>query len=316
MKAVVHSGYGGTEVVTVSDIPVPEYGDGECLVEVQSASVNPADWKYVAGSWKFATGNRFPRKIGADFSGIVRAAGPRVTRFKIGDAVMGCVHPMHNGSFAEYTSVSESAMSRKPASLSFQEAAGIPVACSTAFIGLRHGREILSDKHVLVTGAGGGVGHFAVQLAKLWGARVTAVCSAEKREFCTALGADTTVNYSDTDIYTLTDRYDVIVDCASSLVYPRVKKLLAVGGEYLLLSLRGKLIYFAYSFLSQLTPGKKMWTFLARPDGERYERLAELLEQDKIKVTIDSVFPMERAVDALNKSRDGHATGKIIIQIV
>ena len=315
MRAVVHFEYGGPDVVRIGNLPVPECGATECLIEVRAASVNPADWKYVAGSWKFATGNRFPRKIGTDFSGVVREAGPRVTRFEKGDAVMGCVHPMHNGSFAEYTAVSESGLSRKPANLSFQEAAGIPVACSTAYMGLRHGREDLIGKGVLITGAGGGVGHFAVQLAKMWGAGVTAVCSGGKIDFCAALGADTAVDYRVTDIYELKDRYDVIVDCASSLVYPRVKKILIPGGEYLLLSLRGKLIYFAYSFLSQLTPGKKMWTFLARPESERYERLAELFEQEKIKVTIDSIFSMERAVDALKKCRDGHARGKIIVEI-
>jgi NADPH:quinone reductase-like Zn-dependent oxidoreductase len=162
---------------------------------VHAASINPADWKLMSGQWKLATGRRFPRPIGIDFAGTVERAGRAVRGFRAGDRVMGLVNSLWRGSLAEYVTVPASSLSRIPNTLSLAQAAGVPVACATAYLSLRHRRKDLRGKRILLTGAGGGVGHFALQLAALGGAEVTAVCSVQKASLCLELGAARVIDY-------------------------------------------------------------------------------------------------------------------------
>jgi len=315
MKAVVYDNYGEPEVLQLREIPEPEIGTRECLVKVAAVSVNPSDWKTLAGKWRFATGNRFPRQIGIDFSGIIERTGERVTRFRVGEPVIGSVIPLRKGCLAEYVAVAESHLGRIPNNIPPVDAAGIPVACSTAYVGLRHRRKDLRGKRVLLTGGGGGVGQFVFQLGRVFGAHITAVCSEEKVKLCRELGADRVIDYRNTNPLTMSDRYDLVFNCASSMSFREAKTILNPGGEYLLLDTQGRIWLFAYSLFSQITPGRRLWAFLVGPDGARYDLLADLIENKDLKVTVGSRYPIERAVDAYRENKNGHATGKIIITV-
>jgi NADPH:quinone reductase-like Zn-dependent oxidoreductase len=159
------------------------------------------------------------------------------------------------------------------------------------------------------------VGHFVIQLGKVFGDHITAVCSEGKIKLCRELGADRVIDYRATGPLAGGDRYDLVFDCASSISYPQSRRILNPGGEYLLLATQGRLWLFLYSFFSQLTPGRHLWTFLVGPDGARYERLVGLFEENNLKVVVRSRYPLERAAEALRELKNGHATGKIIIDI-
>jgi NADPH:quinone reductase-like Zn-dependent oxidoreductase len=315
MKAVVYDRYGEPEELYLTEVPEPPIADQECLVKVRAVSVNPSDWKTLAGKWRFATGNRFPRRTGIDFSGTIERTGAKVRRFGKGDTVMGSVLPLHTGSMGEYVAVPEAHLGRVPKNLDLVAAAGIPVACSTAYVGLRHRRKDRPGKRVLLTGGGGGVGHFVLQLGRVFGYHVTAVCSEIKMNLCRELGADRVLDYRRTDPLGEGERYDLVFDCASSIPYRQARRILRPGGEYLLLATQGKILWFLYSFASQLTPGRHLWAFLVGPDGARYERLAALFEENDLKVVVGNHYPLERAAEALRELKNGHATGKVIIDV-
>lgn len=315
MRAVVYDQYGEPEQLRLRELPEPRISEEQCLVKVNAVSVNPSDWKTLAGIWRFATGNRFPRRTGIDFSGTVERAGEKVTRFRPEERVIGSVIPLRTGCLAEYVAVPETQLSRVPDNVPPADAAGIPVACSTAYVGLRHRRQDLRGKRVLLTGAGGGVGHFVIQLGRVFGARVTAVCSESKVELCRELGADRVLDYRKTDPLADGESYDLVFDCASSISYREARGILNPGGEYLLLATYGRLWLFLYSFLSQISPGRRLWAFLVHPDGARYKRLVDLFEDKGLKVVVGSRYPMERAAEAYRESKNGHARGKIIIDV-
>ncbi|UCF97681.1 MAG: NAD(P)-dependent alcohol dehydrogenase [Spirochaetaceae bacterium] len=315
MRAVVHDRYGEPEDLYLRELPEPRITDRECLIKVTAVSVNPSDWKTLAGWWSFATGRRFPRQTGIDFSGTIERTGRKVTRFRVGEAVMGSVIPLRKGCLAEYVAVAESHLCRIPKNVALPDAAGIPVACSTAYVGLRHRRKDLQGKRVLLIGGGGGVGHFVIQLGRVFGAHITAVCSEGKMELCRELGADRVLDYGQADPLESGGSYDLVFNCASSISYPQARRILNTGGEYLLLETQGRLWLFAYSLFSQITPSRRLWAFLVSPDGERYNRLAELFEENDLKVVVGSRYPMEKAAEAFRESKNGHATGKIIIDV-
>ena len=319
MKAVVYYRYGSPDNLEVRDIPRPSCGPRDCLVRARAAAVNPADWRVLGGKWRWITGNRFPRKIGIDFAGTVAETGAAVTLFKPGDEVMGSVSYLRNGTFAEYVAAPETGICRKPSNLSFFESAGIPVAATTAHLGLTHRFPELDGRKVLVTGSGGGVGHMTVQLAKLMGAHVTAVCSTSKTEMSKDLGAEAVVDYTrchDVErVVAKTGPFDVIVDGARSLTPKATRRLLAPQGEALLLSTEGKLWKFLSANITQLLPGRRVWALLAHPDGRRLESLVPLFEGGKLRVVVGSRYPLENAADAFREGMAGHATGKIVVEI-
>lgn len=323
MKAVVYDEYGSPDNLELREIPDPVCGPGECLVRVRAAAVNPADWRVLEGKWKWITGRRFPRKIGIDFAGTVVRAGERAGRFNPGDAVIGSVSYLKNGTFAEYVAAPEAGICRKPANLDFADCAGIPVAATTASLGLTHRHAGLAGRRVLVNGAGGGVGHVAVQLARHMGAAVTAVCSTAKVAMAAELGADPILDYTEIErdgrrvVEALAEcgGFDVVFDCARSLAPEAVQRILSSEGEALLLSTEGKIGKFLLAGLSQLRRGKRTWAVLAHPDGRRLEGLVPLFEDGTLHLVVGSRYPLERAADALREGMRGHATGKIVIEV-
>jgi NADPH:quinone reductase-like Zn-dependent oxidoreductase len=315
LRALLYDRYGGPEVLALRDVPDPSPAPWECLVRVHAASVNPADWKLMSGQWRFATGRRFPRGIGIDFAGTVAEAGPLARRFRPGDRVMGMVNPLRRGSIAEYVCVPAGALSRVPRKVGFAEAAGIPVACGTAYLSLHHRRRDLRGRRVLLTGAGGGVGHFALQLAARAGAEVTAVCSQDKAGLCRGLGASKVVDYALEDPLAAKERFDLILDCASSIPFARAHERLTPRGEYLFLDTRGHVWPFVRALASQLSPGRRQWTFLILPGGGRGQMLAGLFESLALRVLVGGAYSLREAPEALRQLMRGHSTGKLLIRV-
>jgi len=322
VKAVVYDEYGSPGNLELREIPDPVCGPADCLVRVRAAAVNPADWRVLAGRWRWITGRRFPRKIGIDFAGTITETGPEVTRFKPGDEVMGSVSYLHNGTFAEYVAAAESGICRRPSNLSVAECAGIPVVTTTAHLGLTHRFSDVAARKILVTGSGGGVGHMAVQLAKILGSEVTAVCSTAKVELSRSLGAGRVIDYTQysgaEDVVRELARFgsfDIVFDCARSLPPKAARRLLAPKGESMLLSTEGKIWKLLAANLTQLLPGRRTWALLAHPDGRRLEGLVPLFEEGRLRVVTSSRYPLEKAADALRESMGGHATGKIIVEV-
>ena len=293
----------------------PRPAPWDCLVRVHAASINPADWKLMGGQWRFATGQRFSRGIGIDFSGTVQQAGALARGFRPGDRVMGMVNPLLQGSLAEYVCVPARALSRVPRNLGFAEAAGVPVACGTAFLSLHHRRRDLRGKRVLLTGAGGGVGHFALQLAARAGAEVTAVCGQRKAALCRELGAARVVDYAREDPLAAQERFDLILDCASRIPFARAHEYLAPRGEYLFLDTGGRVWPFVRALASQLSAGRRQWTFLILPAGRRGEMLAGLLERQSLRVVVGGSYALSEAPAAFQELMSGHATGKLLIRV-
>lgn len=324
MKAAVRDAYGSIDVVRLEEIEKPDPVDDEVLVKVEAASVNRADLDSLGPRPGFARafmGMRRPRirRMGIDVAGVVEAAGPGATRFRPGDRVFADLFSFGSGAFGEYVSVRETAFASIPDEMSFEDAATLPHSAVLALQGLRlrSGRTIRAGDRVLVDGASGNVGPFAVQIAKSMGAEVTGVCRTEKVGFVRSLGADHVIDYRTTD-YTKTDeRYDWIVDTDSHHSVVSVRRALRPGGVYVTLGGTSFPI-FASMILAPFVgraSGRSMglllwWKPFHAPD---VARLLELVASGKVKPAIDSRHPLSGVVDALRHVDEGRARGKVIV---
>lgn len=322
MKAAIQDKYGSPEVVKLREVERPELTDDGVLVRVRATSINRMDWYAVAGKPLVARpmmGVLKPRDrvLGGDFAGTVEAVGADVTDFRPGDQVFGVRH----GAFAEYVCIPhDRGLAVKPANLSFEEAAAVPIAALTALQGLRdHGR-LEQGQQVLVNGASGGVGTFAVQLAKWLGADVTAVCSPRNVERMRSLGADHVVDYSQEDFTRRSERYDLLLDVAGSRswrAYQRVLKprgmVVVVGGP--MTPLVGPLGHIVAMRLASLRSSRKSVFFVAKPNRADMDLLRELLESGKVKPVVERRYELSDVGDALRYMGEGHAQGKIVVGV-
>jgi NADPH:quinone reductase-like Zn-dependent oxidoreductase len=319
MKAIVQNHYGPPEVLALADIDPPTAGGNRVLVKVHAASVNAGDWHYMTGMPKasrLALGLFRPRvKVrGWDVAGTVAEVGPKVTRFAAGDAVYGS----GSGTFAELACLKEDALVAKPDELTFDQAAALPSAGMTALQGLnKAGLE--KGQHVLIIGAGGGVGHFAVQIAKARGATVTGVCSTDKVELVKSLGADEVVDYTTTEIGD--GPYDLIFDIAGRRPLPDLKRRLAPKGRLLLVggegggTILGDMRRGLKSGLTSRFGGPKMGMFLSMAKQADLAALDELARTGQVLPTIDRTYPLSAAPQAIGLVGENHTRGKIVIQI-
>jgi NADPH:quinone reductase-like Zn-dependent oxidoreductase len=320
MRAVIYRCYGSSDVLEFVDLPKPEPADDEILIRIRAAAVNPLDWHYMRGSpyiMRLMSGLGAPEdtRLGVDFAGTVEAVGAGVTRFKAGDEVFGG----RTGAFAEYVVMPEDrAVVRKPPNVSFEEAAAIPIAAITALQALRDSGQLEAGQKVLVNGASGGVGTYAVQIAKSLGAEVHGVCSSRNADMVRSLGATRVFDYKKENYTDSGLQYDLIVDMVGSqplLANRRVMtpegRLVMVGGPKgnwlgpLLPPLRAKLLS---PFVDQ-----EFVTLLARLTQEDLQVLAELMEGGEIGSRIDRRYPLAELRDAIDYSESGRARGKIIV---
>jgi NADPH:quinone reductase-like Zn-dependent oxidoreductase len=312
MKAVVFDRYGGNEALQVRDMPIPVPGPTEVLVRVHAASVNPVDWKVRNGEAKIFTGRTFPKVLGCECAGDVDAAGQRVTAFRKDDAVILLAGIRRLGTFAEYACADANTAFPKPTGLSYEEAACIPIASLTALQSLRDHARIAPGRKVLINGASGGVGHFAVQIGKLLGAEVTAVCTGRNRDFVKSLGADRVIDYTQEDFTRGTERYDIIFDAVSTRTFSSCRKVLTPRGIYVCTLPNRTVID---QIITTVLPGKKARTMWVRVNAADMEWMINKITEGKIKVFIEKVFPLDQAREALAFSESGRVRGKIIIKM-
>jgi NADPH:quinone reductase-like Zn-dependent oxidoreductase len=297
----------------LAEVARPRPGAGEVLVKVLAVSVNPADWHSLRGKPAFSRltlGLLRPKAdvLGVDIAGQIEALGPDVTRFKAGDEVYANLLDHGHGAFAEYVAVPVGVMSLKPANLSFEEAAAVPMAAVTALQGLRHHGEVQPAQNVLVNGASGGVGTFAVQIAKAYGAEVTGVTSTRNIDLVRSLGADHVVDYTSTDFARSGGPYDLILDTVGNRSVSDLRRAL-IGS--------GKAAVVGYTSVAKLMGvslrgGKDIAMVMAHVTTEDLELLSELIEAGRVRPAIDRRFPFEDIPAALAYLEEGHARGKVV----
>jgi NADPH:quinone reductase-like Zn-dependent oxidoreductase len=319
MKAIIHTEYGPPDVLKVREVEKPSPGDDEVLVKVHASSVNIAEWYAMTGLFlaRLGSGLFKPKdtRLGADFSGVIEAVGKDVSDFKPGDEVFGGRH----GAYAEYVTVSK-AIAPKPANITFEEAAAVPIAGITALQGLRDYGKIQPGQKVLINGASGGVGTFAIQIAKAFGAEVTAVCSTRNVECAYWLGADQVVDYTKEDFTRSGRRYDLLFDIAggrSWFEYRRVLKpdatVVLVGGPRT--PLIGPLSHVIKMNLASLRSSQKVVFFVASFKREDFMVLKELIETARVKPFVEQTYPLTQIAEAMRYLGTGHVQGKLVVTL-
>lgn len=313
MKAVAFDRYGSAEELQYRELSKPIAKSNELLVRVRASSVNPVDWKIRKGHLQLLTGFNFPRIVGSDISGVVVEVGGEVTKFQPGDEVYTFLNPISGGGCAEYAAVPESDAAIKPKNITHAEAAGVPIAGLTALQSLRDLGGIQSGNKVLINGASGGVGTFAVQVAKAMNAEVTGVCSAKNREFVKSLGADFVVDYAEVDFTQQPEKYDIILDAVGTRTFAECEKVLQPEGVYI--STLPILDNFAPMLTSWFISGKKAKLIVANANTSDLGALRELIESDKVEPIVDRTYSLQEVAAAHAYSETGRAIGKIAIVI-
>jgi NADPH:quinone reductase-like Zn-dependent oxidoreductase len=320
MKAIVYTQYGSPDVLRLQEVEKPAPKDDEVLVKVQAASVNALDWHLLTadiflvrlmGMGLFKPKNPI---LGADIAGQVEAVGKNVKQFRPGDEIFGDIG---HGGFAEYVTAPERVLALKPAKLSFEAAAAVPVAALTALQGLRDSGKIQPGQKVLINGAAGGVGTFAVQIAKAFGAEVTAVCSARNLEQARKLGADQVIDYTKENFTQSGKQYDLIFAANGYHPLADYKRALTPKGNYVMAGGKAKQIFEAMLLGSWMSEkdGRTMGNVSAHISQEDMLTLAELLESGKVVPVIDKRYPLNDVAEALRYLGAGHARGKLVITV-
>ncbi len=321
MKAIVCTKYGPPDVLQLKVVEKPMPTDDEVLIQVHAVGVNAADHHLLSGMiprmMGFGVLKPNDKILGADVAGRVAAVGRNVKQFQQGDEVFGDISGSGWGGFAEYVCVRENVLVSKPANLTFEQAAAVPMAAVTALQGLRDKGRIKPGQKVLINGASGGVGTFAVQIAKAFGAEVTAVCSTRNLEMVRALGADHIIDYTQTDFTQNGQSYDLILAANGFHSLADYKRALSPQGIYVMTGGSGAQMFQAILFgpLVSMTGSKKMGNLLARPNQKDLTFLKELLEAGKVVPVIDRRYPLPEVADALRYLGEGHAKGKVVITV-
>ena len=311
MKAVVYDKKGSPEKLRYRDVDKPVPAHNEILVKIHTVSLNAADYRSMQMGL-------IPRKkiFGADISGTVESTGEAVSAFQPGDEVIGGLANLGFGGLAEFVAAPEKAFVKKPKEISFSEASSLPIAGITALQALRDKGNIRKGDKVLVVGSAGGVGTFAVQLAKYFGAEVTAVCSTKNVEQTYALGADVVLDYTEETFTGKNKRYNIILGVNGSYPLLAYRRALASGGSYVMIGGSYGQIFKSLVFGWILSVGGKKMKFLsAKEAGPDLEFLAELTAKKIIKPVIEKHYPLEKAAEAMNYLKQGHASGKVLIEV-
>jgi NADPH:quinone reductase-like Zn-dependent oxidoreductase len=326
MKAVVYTDYGSPEVLEIRDVKKPAPNDDQVLIKVRAASVNPLDWHFMEGTpyimRAMGVGLRKPKdpRLGVDMAGQVEAVGKNVTQFKPGDEVFGG----KTGAFAEYVCArADRAIALKPANVTFEQAASVPIAAITALQGLRDKGKVQAGQKVLINGASGGVGTFAVQIAKSFGANVTGICSTRNLEMVRSLGADHVIDYTKEDFTKGDERYDVILDNVGTQPLSGFRRVLKPNGICVMIGgggpndggLIGPMGRPVKALLMSPFISQKMGMMMAELNKEDLTILGDLMQSGKVKPVIDRTYPLSQIAEAMRYLEAGHARGKVIITV-
>jgi NADPH:quinone reductase-like Zn-dependent oxidoreductase len=317
MKAIVFHQYGQPDVLTLEEIEKPSPGDDEVLVKVYASCINSWDWELLQGIPfvnRLMAGILKPKKIkilGCDIAGRIESVGKNVKQFQVGDEVFGDLSSCGWGGFAEYVSAPEKALELKPVCLTFEQAAAVPQAALLALQGLQRGG-IQAGKKVLINGAGGGSGTFAIQIAKEFGAEVTAVDSTEKLDIMRATGADHVIDYMQEDFTKNGQHYDLIFDNAANRSLSDYKRVLNPGGIHVMVG--GKSFNILQTLLVSMF-GSRKYVLLLHKANKGLDTMKQFIEVGKVEPVIDRSYPLSEAADAMRYFAAGHAKGKVVISI-
>jgi NADPH:quinone reductase-like Zn-dependent oxidoreductase len=322
MKAIVYHNYGAPrDVLAVEEVAKPSPGDDEVLIRIRAAAVNPMDYHLMSGAYlmRLMSGLRKPRmtRPGVDLAGEVEAVGSNVTRFQPGDAVFGT----SRGAFAEYVCARENKLALKPANLTFEQTAAIPIAGVTALQGLRDKGRIQPGQTVLINGASGGVGTFAVQIAKSFGADVTGVCSTRNVDLVRSIGADHVIDYTRDDFTRSAERYDLIFDCVGNRPLSACRRVMTPKGTFVAAGVRpggrwiGPLPYLLKVLVSSRFVSQNVVFFIASIKPDDLIVLKELIEANKVTPVIDRRYTLSEVPEAIRYLKEGHARGKVVITV-
>jgi NADPH:quinone reductase-like Zn-dependent oxidoreductase len=322
MKAIINNKYGSPENLKLEEIEKPVINDDSVLVRVRAASVNPYDWHLIRGLpyfVRFMTGLRRPKQTvpGVDVAGMVEAVGKDVTQFQAGDEVFGA----RDGALADYVGGRERNFVPKPAGLTFEQAATIPMAGCTALQGLRDKGKLQLGQRVLINGAAGGVGTFAVQIAKAFGAQVTGVCSTRNVDLVRSIGADQVVDYTQEDFTRGGQRYDLIFDTVGNHSFRRLRRVLTPTGTLIAIgggksgNFLGPLLYPVRALVLSRFVGQRLLPFMANINAGDLAVLKELIEAGKVTPVIDRTYPLSETTEAIRYLETGHARGKVVITV-
>lgn len=307
MKAVRIHSWGGPEVMRVEDAPLPVLADDDVLVRVVVAAINPVDWKIRQGYLKDMLPHKLPLILGWDVSGVVTAVGAKVTAFKIGDEVYSRPDISRDGAYAEYIAVRESELAPKPASLDHVHAAAVPLVGLTAWQAMLENAGLQSGQTVLIHGAAGGVGTIAVQLAKWKGARVIATASAANHDYLRALGADVVIDYH-TQRFEDAGPVDVVFDLIGGKTQERSWSVVKPGGALV------SVVAPPPAEAGRKAGARALFTFI-QPNAGQLRQLAALIDAGTVKVTVEARYPLAQAVEALERVRQGHTRGKVVLEV-
>jgi NADPH:quinone reductase-like Zn-dependent oxidoreductase len=325
MKAIVYHNFGSPDVLRLEEIEKPVPNDNQILIKVRAVSVNPLDWHFMEGTpyvgRPLAFGFLKPTvtRLGVDYAGTVEAVGKNITEFKPGDEVYG----NRFGAFAEYVVASDKSLALKPATLTFEQAASLPVAALTALQALRDNGKIQPGQKVLINGASGGVGTFAVQIAKTFGAEVTGVCSGRNVELVRSLGADHVIDYTKEDFTKRAERYDLILDNVGNQPLSGFRRVLTPRGKYVAVGgggvndsrWTGPLIGVIKMLVLKRFVTQEMSMMLADINKKDLALLADLIQSGKVKPVIDRTYPLSQLPEAMRYLEEGHARGKVVITV-
>jgi NADPH:quinone reductase-like Zn-dependent oxidoreductase len=319
MKAAVYRTYGGPEVLSYEETPTPAPAPNQVLVRVRAASVNPYDGHFMRGSpyaMRIMTGLVRPKdiRLGIDLAGVVESVGGKVTQFKAGDMVFGGCH----GAFAEYACAAETSLAIKPETVTFEQAATVPIAGRTALQSLRHVGNIHRGQRVLINGASGGVGTFAVQIAKWFGAEVTGVCSTRNLDLVRSIGADRVVDYMREDFTARGERYDLIVDCHANHPLRACLRALTPTGNHVIVGAPGRGMFGPLRVALKAAMFKpfvkqNVAMMMARPCQADLALIGDLISAGTIKPVIDRRYPFRETAEAIRYLEAGDARGKVVI---
>ena len=332
MKALTFKRYGKSPEIGLADVPRPTPKPDELLVEVHAAGLNPIDNMIPAGTFKAILKFELPATLGSDIAGVVVEVGTRVTRFKPGDAVFASVFDLGRGSIAEFAAVPESVAAPMPAKLDFVQAASIPMVGLTSWQALKERAGVRADQKVFIPAGSGGIGTFAIQLAKYFGAKVATTTSTGNVELVAALGANEVIDYNKQDFDKVLHGYDVVLGTLRGDAIEKAVGILKPGSKIVSLIgpldaafARARRLNFVLQFVFALMSRKIMrlarrqnigYSFLfVRPDGAQLAEIGGLLESDRIRPVIDKVFPFEQAKEALEYLAQGHAKGKVVVRV-
>ena len=324
MKAIVYCDYGSPDVLKLEDVEKPTPGDDQVLIKVRAASVNPYDWHLMRGMpyiVRLQAGLRKPKviRLGVDFAGKVEAVGRNVTRFKPGDEVFGG----STGAFAEYVAVREdrAAVVPKPPNLSFEQAASVPIAAITALQALRNRGKVQPARKVLINGASGGVGTFAVQIAKSFGAAVTGVCSTKNVEMVRSIGADHVIDYTREDFTKNERRYDLLLDCVGNHSLSACRRVLNPKGICVMVgdqrgrAMIGILARLIAALVLSRFVSQKFVTFLARPNKDDLIIMHDLMKAGMVTPVIDKIYTLSQVASAIRHVEERRARGKVVMRL-